>query len=239
MATILQTAVNSPYSDRLKAVLSMAPRLLDVYFFIALRDVNDCKFCSYTLEHLFDLALVHYIENFVLRNCTLKNEIYSRPGCVYSVFPLSFNFIFSVDLCTGSPAYVKICYNVSRQNIFLWGIDYIFSNHYALELLSEPGIWKYMKLCLLVFCGQTIYCFNQGLILWNISLSNLAKRNEFRWLFFFCLLSKVSGSSSSSARISVSFLFFTSCEMGFAQSQKRKNVDTANTLLACSVSNLH
>ena len=50
MTSLLQAAVNSPYSDRLKAVLSLAPHLLDVYFSVALRDVNDCKFCSYTLN---------------------------------------------------------------------------------------------------------------------------------------------------------------------------------------------
>ncbi|MED6114706.1 hypothetical protein PIB30_083003 [Stylosanthes scabra] len=46
MATLLQTAANSPYSDRLKAVLSIAPHLLDVYFSIALRDVNDSLICA-------------------------------------------------------------------------------------------------------------------------------------------------------------------------------------------------
>ncbi|XP_061352833.1 uncharacterized protein LOC133297681 [Gastrolobium bilobum] len=46
MTTILQVAVNSPYSDRLKAVLSMAPRLLDVYFSIALHNVNDSLICA-------------------------------------------------------------------------------------------------------------------------------------------------------------------------------------------------
>ncbi|RYR21299.1 hypothetical protein Ahy_B03g066591 [Arachis hypogaea] len=46
MATLLQAAANSPYSDRLKAVLSMAPHLLDVYFSIALRDVNDSLICA-------------------------------------------------------------------------------------------------------------------------------------------------------------------------------------------------
>ncbi|XP_057451598.1 uncharacterized protein LOC130743388 [Lotus japonicus] len=46
MTTILQAAVNSPYSDRLKSVLSMAPHLLDVYFSIALHDVNDSLICA-------------------------------------------------------------------------------------------------------------------------------------------------------------------------------------------------
>lgn len=46
MATILQAAVNNPYSDRLKAVLSMTPRLLDVYFSIALHNVNNSLICA-------------------------------------------------------------------------------------------------------------------------------------------------------------------------------------------------
>ncbi|KAK2380933.1 AP-5 complex subunit zeta-1 [Trifolium repens] len=46
MTTILQAAVNNPYSDRLKAVLRLTPRLLDVYFSIALRDVNDSLICA-------------------------------------------------------------------------------------------------------------------------------------------------------------------------------------------------
>lgn len=39
----LQAAINTPRSDRLKYILQMAPRLLDLYFAIALRDVNNCK----------------------------------------------------------------------------------------------------------------------------------------------------------------------------------------------------
>ncbi|XP_020237848.1 AP-5 complex subunit zeta-1 [Cajanus cajan] len=46
MATILQAAVNSPYSDRLKATLSMAPHLLDVYFSTALHNVNNSLICA-------------------------------------------------------------------------------------------------------------------------------------------------------------------------------------------------
>lgn len=46
MTTILQTAASNPYSDRLKAVLHLTPRLLDVYFSIALRDVNDSLICA-------------------------------------------------------------------------------------------------------------------------------------------------------------------------------------------------
>lgn len=42
MAATLQAAINAPPSDRLKQILSMTPQLLDVYFAIALRDVNDC-----------------------------------------------------------------------------------------------------------------------------------------------------------------------------------------------------
>ncbi|CAJ1978756.1 unnamed protein product [Sphenostylis stenocarpa] len=46
MGAILQASVNSPYSDKLKAVLSMTPRLLDVYFSIALDTVNNSLICA-------------------------------------------------------------------------------------------------------------------------------------------------------------------------------------------------
>ena len=42
MATTLQNAINTPQSDRLKNVRKIAPRLIDVYFAVALRDVYDC-----------------------------------------------------------------------------------------------------------------------------------------------------------------------------------------------------
>ncbi|KAK4576360.1 hypothetical protein RGQ29_027075 [Quercus rubra] len=46
MATVLQAAINSPQSDRLKQILKMAPRILDVYFAIILRDVNNSLICA-------------------------------------------------------------------------------------------------------------------------------------------------------------------------------------------------
>lgn len=46
MVATIQAAINSPQSDRLKQVLKIAPRLLDVYFAIASHDINDCKFTS-------------------------------------------------------------------------------------------------------------------------------------------------------------------------------------------------
>ncbi|CAL0303830.1 unnamed protein product [Lupinus luteus] len=46
MAQLLQSAVITLYSDRLKAVLSMTPRLLDVYFSISLHDMNDSLICA-------------------------------------------------------------------------------------------------------------------------------------------------------------------------------------------------
>ncbi|KAM5553690.1 AP-5 complex subunit zeta-1 [Rosa sericea] len=42
----LQAAINTPRSDRLKYILQMAPRLLDLYFSIALRDVNNSLICA-------------------------------------------------------------------------------------------------------------------------------------------------------------------------------------------------
>lgn len=44
MAATLQAVINTPQSDRLKQALRITPRLLDVYFAIAIHDVNDCMF---------------------------------------------------------------------------------------------------------------------------------------------------------------------------------------------------
>lgn len=45
MAAALQAAINCP-SDRLKETLKMAPQLLEMYFDIALREVNDSLICA-------------------------------------------------------------------------------------------------------------------------------------------------------------------------------------------------
>ncbi|KAL6194528.1 hypothetical protein ACLB2K_035610 [Fragaria x ananassa] len=42
----LQAAINNPRSNRLKYILQMAPRLLDLYFAIALCDVNNSLICA-------------------------------------------------------------------------------------------------------------------------------------------------------------------------------------------------
>jgi hypothetical protein len=47
MATALQAAINTPQSDRLKQILKMAPRILDVYFSIGLRGVNNCMLVQF------------------------------------------------------------------------------------------------------------------------------------------------------------------------------------------------
>ena len=59
VAAVLQAAINSPQSDRLKQILNMAPRLLDVYFTIALRDANNCMF--YVILNPFDILFSVYI----------------------------------------------------------------------------------------------------------------------------------------------------------------------------------
>ncbi|KMS98486.1 hypothetical protein BVRB_4g091790 [Beta vulgaris subsp. vulgaris] len=46
IAAALQAATGGPQSDRLKQSLKIAPQLLDVYFSIALRDVNDSLVCA-------------------------------------------------------------------------------------------------------------------------------------------------------------------------------------------------
>lgn len=47
MATALQAAINTPQSERLKKILKMAPRILDVYIAITLRDVNNCMLIQF------------------------------------------------------------------------------------------------------------------------------------------------------------------------------------------------
>ncbi|KAG5546411.1 hypothetical protein RHGRI_018556 [Rhododendron griersonianum] len=46
MAAALQVAASTPHSDRLKQTLRMTPRLLDVYFSIAVRDDNNSLICA-------------------------------------------------------------------------------------------------------------------------------------------------------------------------------------------------
>ncbi|GMI63714.1 hypothetical protein like AT3G15160 [Hibiscus trionum] len=46
MAAVLQAVKNSTQSDRLKQILNIAPRLLDAYFTIALRDANNSLICA-------------------------------------------------------------------------------------------------------------------------------------------------------------------------------------------------
>ncbi|CAL5405650.1 unnamed protein product [Camellia sinensis] len=46
MAAAMQSTISAPQSDRLKQALKMTPRLLDVYFAIAVRDVNDSLICA-------------------------------------------------------------------------------------------------------------------------------------------------------------------------------------------------
>ncbi|KAA3452970.1 AP-5 complex subunit zeta-1-like [Gossypium australe] len=46
IAAVLQAAKNSPQSERLKQILNIAPRLLDAYFTIALRDANSSLICA-------------------------------------------------------------------------------------------------------------------------------------------------------------------------------------------------
>ncbi|KAL4201674.1 hypothetical protein AMTRI_Chr02g259780 [Amborella trichopoda] len=46
MAAALQAVTGTPQSDRLRQALQMAPRFLDIYFTIALREVNDSLICA-------------------------------------------------------------------------------------------------------------------------------------------------------------------------------------------------
>ncbi|KAG8502723.1 hypothetical protein CXB51_000662 [Gossypium anomalum] len=46
VAAVLQAATNSPQSDRLKQILNITPRLLHMYFTVALRDANNTLICA-------------------------------------------------------------------------------------------------------------------------------------------------------------------------------------------------
>ncbi|KAK1280000.1 hypothetical protein QJS04_geneDACA018180 [Acorus gramineus] len=46
ITTALQAATSTPQSDRLKQALDMTPRFLDIYFDVALRDVNNSLICA-------------------------------------------------------------------------------------------------------------------------------------------------------------------------------------------------
>ena len=55
MAAAIQAAIGTK-SEKLEQILKIAPRLVDVYSAIALRDVNDCKlflFCLFSTCHCF------------------------------------------------------------------------------------------------------------------------------------------------------------------------------------------
>lgn len=46
MSAALQTAINAPQTERLRQALRMTPRFLDMYFAIALKDVNSSLICA-------------------------------------------------------------------------------------------------------------------------------------------------------------------------------------------------
>ncbi|KAI9083029.1 hypothetical protein K1719_034933 [Acacia pycnantha] len=87
MAALLQAAVNSPYSDRLKQVLTLAPPLLDVYFSIALHEVNESLLCA-----LIPLLMSRYSTIFPDKN--FSHEVHKRIlEFMLSAFQHSPNFI--------------------------------------------------------------------------------------------------------------------------------------------------
>ncbi|XP_028794382.1 AP-5 complex subunit zeta-1-like isoform X1 [Neltuma alba] len=87
MAALLQAAVNSPYSDRLKQALILAPPLLDVYFSIALHEVNESLMCA-----LIPLLMSRYSTIFPDKN--FSHEVHKRIlEFMLSAFQHSPNFI--------------------------------------------------------------------------------------------------------------------------------------------------
>ncbi|KAF4356892.1 hypothetical protein F8388_003187 [Cannabis sativa] len=67
MAAALQAAINTTQSDRLKHVLKIAPRLIEVYFAIALRDVNDSLICALISLLMSRNATIFPDKNFLSR----------------------------------------------------------------------------------------------------------------------------------------------------------------------------
>ncbi|XP_059664715.1 uncharacterized protein LOC132311042 isoform X2 [Cornus florida] len=78
MAAALQAATNAPQSNRLKQALNMTPRLLDVYFAIALRDVNDSLICA-----LIPLLMARNATLFPDKIFTYEKPIVDRLGEAY------------------------------------------------------------------------------------------------------------------------------------------------------------
>ncbi|XP_044472786.1 AP-5 complex subunit zeta-1 isoform X2 [Mangifera indica] len=64
MAATLQAAINIPQSERLKQILKMTPRFLDMYFSIALRDVNDSLICALIPQLMTRNATLFLDKNF-------------------------------------------------------------------------------------------------------------------------------------------------------------------------------
>lgn len=65
----LQAAINSSQSDRLKKACNISPRLLDVYFPIALREVNDCTLLNSYCEIDYMSNCLTYAMMAILCKC--------------------------------------------------------------------------------------------------------------------------------------------------------------------------
>ena len=53
MTAVIQAALNTAQSDRLEQLLNMTPRILDVYFSVALRVVNNCMILLFDISFKF------------------------------------------------------------------------------------------------------------------------------------------------------------------------------------------
>jgi hypothetical protein len=85
MAAALQALMGSSPSQRLQHALTLTPSLLSVYFTIALRDVNDCK---YPLTH-----------NTTIKSSTVTSQMRLLQILeleVRSVLTFNFSFFFAV-----------------------------------------------------------------------------------------------------------------------------------------------
>ncbi|KAJ0045249.1 hypothetical protein Pint_04214 [Pistacia integerrima] len=64
MAATLQAAINTPQSERMRQILNMTPRFLDMYFSLALRDVNDSLICALIPQLMTRNAILFSDKNF-------------------------------------------------------------------------------------------------------------------------------------------------------------------------------
>lgn len=88
MASTLQAIVNAPQSEKLKQALKMTPRILDVYFSRALRDVTACMLYDPIL--LLNAMWLLYKSNliFVFGSVLTEKSLSNFAALICALIPL-------------------------------------------------------------------------------------------------------------------------------------------------------